>query len=221
MRFAVLIYDDVEPIDLGATFGVLSMARRVAPQIEMLGVARQAGLVMCANGLEVVAESDFASFPGCDVLIVTGGPGWQQAAADHATLEFLRSIPDETLIGGICTGAMIMAAAGLLDGAEATTKTEVVGAERSPLTVLNERHAAVKTCRSVAVLSGNRFTSGGVALGIDGVFYVLAHVLGDEVAQQTARIMEYSRALAANAASLPPRGFKADFVVSRNEASIE
>lgn len=215
MRFAILIYDEVEPIDLGATFGVLSMARRVAPQIEVIGVARQAGLITCANGLEVVAETDYDRCPECDVLVVTGGPGWQAVAEDAATLNFLRSLPDTTLVGGICTGAMILAAAGLLDNMEATTKTEVIGTERQPLAILNERYPAITTTDGVTVFSGNRFTSGGVSLGIDAIFYVLERVLGTTVAQETARIMEYSRALAANAAANPPRGFKTGLL--RNE----
>lgn len=215
MRFAILIYDEVEPIDLGATFGVLSMARRIAPEIEVISVARQAGLITCANGLEIVAETDYDHCPECDVLVVTGGPGWQVVAEDEATLKFLRSLPDTTLIGGICTGAMILAAAGLLDNVEATTKTEVIGAERQPLEILNERYPAIRTTDGVAVFSGNRFTSGGVSLGIDAIFYVLERVLGTTVAQETARIMEYSRALVANAGANPPRGFKTGLL--RNE----
>jgi hypothetical protein len=58
MRFGVLIYDDVEPIDL-ATFGVLSMARRIQPDIEICTIAPRSGITLLANGLRVVADYDF------------------------------------------------------------------------------------------------------------------------------------------------------------------
>ena len=81
MRAAILIYPDAEPIDL-ATYGVLSMARRVAPQISMFTVARDAGIVALANGLKVVADHGYGDAPDADVLIVTGGAGWQQQAQE-------------------------------------------------------------------------------------------------------------------------------------------
>jgi transcriptional regulator GlxA family with amidase domain len=74
MRFGIFIYDGVEPIDL-ATFGVLSMARRVAPEIEICTIAPRAGPVALANGLNVSADFGIDDAPPCDLVIVTGGPG--------------------------------------------------------------------------------------------------------------------------------------------------
>src|SRR5438270_12493919 len=74
MKFGIFIYPDVEPIDLAA-FGVLSMARRIRPEIELCTIAPRAGEVKLANGLRVVADYDLASAPACDVLVVTGGAG--------------------------------------------------------------------------------------------------------------------------------------------------
>lgn len=203
MRYCILIYDGVEPIDLGATFGVLSMARRVDPAIGMLAIAKQAGTVVCANGLRVIADHGFSDAPDLDVIVVIGGPGWKQAAADAATLAYLRALPESTFVAGICTGAMIMAAAGLLNGHTATTKVEVTGDEKPPIDVLKSNYPLVETRRDVAVLSRGRLTSGGVCLGIDGIFYLLKHLHGELLASETARIMEYDRALKANAAVLP------------------
>ncbi|MGH7248375.1 MAG: DJ-1/PfpI family protein, partial [Pseudomonadota bacterium] len=76
MRFAIFVYEGTEPIDL-ATFGVLSMARRVEPKIEITTVAPKAGLVDLASGLQIVSRYGIDDFPGADVLIVTGGPGWE------------------------------------------------------------------------------------------------------------------------------------------------
>ncbi|MEO8187272.1 MAG: DJ-1/PfpI family protein, partial [Burkholderiaceae bacterium] len=71
MRFAIFIYEGVEPVDL-ATFGVLSMARRVAPEIEIFTVAPAAGPVTLANGLVVIADHGIDDCPSADVIIVTG-----------------------------------------------------------------------------------------------------------------------------------------------------
>jgi len=74
MLFGIFIYDGVEPIDL-ATFGVLSMARRIAPHIRICTIAPKAGIVRLANGLDVVAQFGTEDAPACDIVIVTGGPG--------------------------------------------------------------------------------------------------------------------------------------------------
>ena len=68
MRFGILIYDGVEPVDL-ATFGVLSMARRVAPEISIFTVAPERGPVEFANGLTVVADHGYDNCPASDALI--------------------------------------------------------------------------------------------------------------------------------------------------------
>jgi transcriptional regulator GlxA family with amidase domain len=205
--YAILIYDGVKPIDLGATFGVLSMASRIEPSLRAFGVAARAGPVRCANGLTVLADYGYADCPSADALIVTGGPGWPQAAADPGTRAFLRKLPLNTALASICTGAMILAATGCLDGRAATTKVEVAGSEKPPLTVLGETYPRVKAEKAVAVLSGGVLTSGGVSLGIDGVLYLLRRLHGERVMAETARILEYERALVANAKALPPMGF--------------
>src|SRR5512146_1153021 len=105
MRFAVFIYPGTEPIDL-ATFGVLSMARRVVPDIEITTVAPAAGIVELASGLQVASRYGIDDFPGADVLIVTGGPGWEAAAGDAAVQAFMRRMAKQAVMVSVCTGAM-------------------------------------------------------------------------------------------------------------------
>lgn len=207
MRYAILLYDGVEPIDVGATFGVLSMARRRVPEIAFFGVARTSGPVTCANGLVILAEYDFASCPDADELIVTGGPGWAAASKDAETLAFLKARQGAARTSAICTGAMILAAAGLLDGRSATTKREVYAGETPPLDLLGESDAV--DAKPAALLESHGvLTSGGVTLGIDAMFRLLERNHGREVADDVARVMEYSRALEANRAALGYHGFE-------------
>lgn len=195
--YGILIYDGVEPIDLGATFGVLSIAKRIAPDLTFAGVARSAGMVTCANGMKVVADYGFADAPSFDEIIVTGGPGWTDTAEDDATLSYLRTA--DARISSICTGAMIVAAAGLLNGKRATTKHAVFTGETPPVDLLD---AGITREHAAIVDDGGIVTGGGITLGIDTMFYCLARSHGQDVAAETARVMQYDRALAANKAAL-------------------
>ncbi len=198
MRFGIFIYDGVEAIDL-ATFGVLSMARRVAPEIAISTIAPEAGLVRLANGLEVMATYGVQAAPALDVLIVTGGPGWKAQCAHVPTLEYICCVARDAIVASVCTGGMILAASGVLDGHSATTKKEVIeGQEIPPLQLLRENHPQVEAIAARLVDSGRIVTGGGVTFCIDVTLHLLARLLGARVAAETARIMEYTTAWKAN-----------------------
>ncbi|MEO8848264.1 MAG: DJ-1/PfpI family protein [Casimicrobiaceae bacterium] len=202
MKFGIFIYDGVEPIDL-ATYGVLSMARRVAPAIELCTIAPSAGIVQLASGLRVIADHGIDGAPVCDVLVVTGGPGWETQSNSPATLAFLRAQTSATRMVSVCTGALILAAAGVLDGKQATTKVQVVPPESPPVERMRKSHPAIDVAVASLVDSGGVVTGGGVSLCIDTMLHVLARDLGVQVAMETARIIEYSRAWEANRRQFP------------------
>jgi transcriptional regulator GlxA family with amidase domain len=205
VRFGIVVYEDVEPIDIGATYGVLSMARRLELSLEMFLVAARAGSVRLAGGLEVVAHHGFADCPAADAFIVTGGPGWKREAANPAMLAFLRGLQGTTgVVASVCTGAMILAAAGLLDGRHATTKREVTGAEIAPIAILRDQYPAVRVVTAPVVDEGAVVTGGGVSLAIDLTLHLLARLGGPTLAAETARIIEYTTARQANIAAFQP-----------------
>lgn len=201
MKFGLLLYPGVEPIDL-ATVGVLSMAKRVVPQIEYQTVAVNKGSITMSNGLRVMSDWSLADAPVLDVVIVPGGPGWVQACEDKTILDYLSRVADHSKVVSVCTGAMILAAAGLLDGKPATTKVEVVPPEDSPLDLLKNRYAAIKTHRALVVDNGRIVTGGGVTLCIDTILYIIEREFGAHKADEVARIMEYQAARHANSARL-------------------
>jgi transcriptional regulator GlxA family with amidase domain len=204
MRFGIFIYDGVEPIDL-ATFGVLSMARRIAPEIEICTIAPQAGPVALANGLNVSADFGIDDAPSCDLVIVTGGPGWVAQAESISTLDYIRRVHASGRIASVCTGGMILAASGILNGGSATTKREVVPPEKSPLEVMRASYPRIDVREAMLVdRGGGVVIGGGVSLCIDTTLYLLAGMLGQPVADETARIMEYSRAWRANRDGFAP-----------------
>jgi transcriptional regulator GlxA family with amidase domain len=204
VRFGIFIYDGVEPIDL-ATFGVLSMARRIAPEISICTIAPQAGAVELANGLKVAADFGIEDAPSCDVVIVTGGPGWTVQAKAPATLDYIRRVHAKGRIASVCTGGMILAASGILDGGPATTKREVVSPETSPVEVMRKTYPQIDVREAMLVeRADGMVTGGGVTLCIDATLHILKEMLGEDVANETARILEYQRAWRANREAFAP-----------------
>jgi len=197
MLFGIFVYDGVEPIDL-ATFGVLSMARRIAPQIEICTIAPKAGIVRLSNGLDIVAQFGIENAPVCEIVIVTGGPGWEDQSRSPATLAYIRRIHASDKVASVCTGAMILAASGILDNRTATTKRAVVPPEVSPLARMREMYSRIDAREAPIVDSGGVVTGGGVSLCIDTTLHILETLLGAQVASETARILEYQRARQAN-----------------------
>jgi transcriptional regulator GlxA family with amidase domain len=203
MRFGIFIYDGVEPIDL-ATFGVLSMARRVAPEISICTIAPTAGAVALANGLTVTADYGVDNAPACDVVIVTGGPGWSAQSKSPATLDYVRRVHASSRIASVCTGGMILAASGILNGGPATTKREVVPPEKPPIDVMRATYPQIDVREAMLMDREGVVTGGGVSLCIDTTLHLLADMLGQHVADETARIMEYQRAWKANREAFAP-----------------
>ena len=195
--FGIVLYPGVEPIDVGATVGVLSMASRLLPGVRSTTLAAVAGEVMLAGGLRVMAEHALDRAPALDVAIVTGGAGWPAAAADPAMLGFLRRRP-AGIVASVCTGAMILQAAGLLAGRRVTTRRVALGAEaQSPLSRLG-----ALGCEAVVVDEGEVVTGGGVSLAADTTLHLLARLYGIAAAEAVAVAIEYDRAWAANRAAL-------------------
>ena len=201
-RIGVVVYEGVEPIDIGGTVGVVSMARRVLPAIEAVTIAASAGLVALAGGLTMVAGYGFADAPACDVHIITGGPGWRDQVTEPAMLGFIRSRPQGT-IASVCTGALILGAAGVLDGHSATTRRHAVGAEpTAPLDLLTGLAKDLSPVAAAIVEDRGLVTGGGVSLAIDATLYLIGRIYGPEARDDVAKVIEYDRAYAANRAAL-------------------
>ncbi|ABR91821.1 transcriptional regulator, AraC family [Janthinobacterium sp. Marseille] len=202
MKFGVFIYEGVEPVDL-ATYGVLSMAKRIKPEIEICTIAPKRGNVLFSNGLVVQADFGIEDAPEVDVLIVTGGPGWVEQAKNQTTLLYLKHAAVTSLIASVCTGAMILAASGVLDGKTATTKRAVVEPEYPPINLMQKNYDSIKVVEGSVIDNGRVITGGGVTLCIDTTLYILEKIFDAETAAETARIMEYTVARSANMSALP------------------
>ncbi|QDL37264.1 DJ-1/PfpI family protein [Rhodoferax sediminis] len=202
MQLTYLLYNGIEPIDLGA-IGVMSMGRRIVPQLSYRTVAATRAPVELSNGLRVLPDAAFEEVADIDVLMVPGGPGWRDAAKDPLTLNFIRRWAPTAMLSSLCTGAMILAAANALDGLVATTKCVVVPPETSPMDELKKTYPGISTTHALLVDNGRVVTGGGVALCIDTTLYLIGLRYGSDAADEVARIMEYGPARAANSSRLP------------------
>ena len=117
-------------------------------------------------------------------------------------LGFLRR-HDPLRVASVCTGALILGAAGLLDGRVATTRRHAVGAETTaPLATLKSLAPASEP-RAALIVDGGVVTSGGVSLAIDGTLYLIGRLYGDDARDEVARIIELNT-IARGAPTAPP-----------------
>lgn len=211
-RIGIVLYDGVEPIDLGGTLGVISMASRLLPGLLGTTIAERAGPVRCAGGLTVLAAHGFGDVAAgssagthpqdtvCDAVVVAGGPGWRAQSRNPAMLAFLRGLQAGRL-ASVCTGALVLGAAGLLAGRHATTRRSAIGEEaQPPLALLAEMGARPSVAQIVD--AGGPITGGGVALAHDLTLHLIGRLYGEAARDEVARLIEYDRAFAANRAAL-------------------
>lgn len=140
-------------------------------------IAARAGPLRMSQNLQIVAHRSFAEAGACDTLLVAGGIGTAAACQDAELLDWLRrAAPQAQRFGSVCTGAMVLAAAGLLDGQRATTHWSACEAlARLAPTCVVEPDA-------IFVESGRLFTSAGVTAGIDLALELVERDLGKTVA---------------------------------------
>jgi transcriptional regulator GlxA family with amidase domain len=154
--------------------------------VRILLVAETADPVTAMGGMKVVPDSDFASCPPLDVLIVPGGPGERREHDNPAVLDFIRARSQETKItASVCTGAFFLGKAGLLDGRRATTHFMSIGRMRDMFPGVE----VVEDARYVD--EGGIITSAGISAGIDMTLHILKRLLGEDAARAAARVMEY------------------------------
>ncbi|BFV61035.1 DJ-1/PfpI family protein [Kitasatospora sp. CMC57] len=191
LTFGILVFDEVEVLDLGGPFEVFSTAGRLArtaddePLLRVLTVAAAGRVVRARGGLKVMADHTLAEDPPFDVLVVPGGVT-TAVEADATVIDWLtRRRQSAALTFSICTGAFLLAATGALDGRAATTHWEDQEelARRWPGT---EVRSDVRW-----VDDGDVVTSAGISAGIDASLHLVGRLFGEQLARRTAHQMEY------------------------------
>jgi len=192
---AILVFDGVEVLDFAGPFEVFSRTRlEPGPEsrrrdegapFRVFTVAPERREVVATGGLRLEAAFTFEDAPHVDLLVVPGGFGTRALVSHAPTLDWLRRVAaDARQVTSVCTGAALLARAGLLRGRRATTHF-------GSLEWLASLDPTITVERGVRFVDDGVLTSAGVAAGIDMAFAVVERRCGREVAEETARYIEY------------------------------
>ncbi len=196
----ILIFDGVEVLDFAGPFEVFSRTRLTpgsesrrsddSAPFSVFTVAKSRAPIRTTGDLQVLPHHGFADAPPIDLLLVPGGFGTRALVDDAPTLDWIRRVSATARkTTSVCTGSLLLAKAGLLEGRRATTHW-------GALDLLDGMGAGVTVDRERRVVDDGVITSAGVASGIDMAFYVVETLFGRDVADETARYIEYRRVAA-------------------------
>jgi len=182
-RIVTVLFDGFELLDV---FGPLELYGVLSDHFQISLIGPQPGPVMSSQGPAAHADHAYHDAPRPDIVLVPGGMGTRALAQDQAWLQWLAdwSTPAE-LITSVCTGSALLAAAGLLDGYRATSNKRafVWAAAQGPDVEW------IPTARWVE--DRNRWTSSGVAAGMDMTLAIISRLHGSELANTLADAVEY------------------------------
>ncbi len=189
----ILIFDNVDVLDFAGPYEVFNVTRlKEKPEFsdpspfKILLISEYPRPATAMGGMKVVPDFTFENCPELDILIVPGGLGERKEHDNYVILHFLRAKAKQVkTMGSVCTGAIFLGMAGLLNGRRATTHFLSLGRMRELL-------PEVEVIESENIVEdGNIFTSSGISTGLDMALYVVAKHLGEDTARLTAREMEY------------------------------
>lgn len=179
LQIGLLLFPDVTQLDLTGPWEVFART----PGVECHLIWKDLQPVRSDRGLSILPTTTFADCPPLDVICVPGGPGQIALMSDDVTLNFLRQQADQAKwVTSVCTGSLVLGAAGLLKGYRATShwssidQLALLGAEPVSERVVRDR---------------NRISGAGVTSGIDFALTLVAEIAGDAVAKAVQLQMEY------------------------------
>jgi transcriptional regulator GlxA family with amidase domain len=185
---AILVFDEVEVLDFAGPFEVFAVTDELHSHSEfnVFTVAPMPGSVRARNGLKVVPDHSLESCPQAHVLVIPGGFGTRALLRSPVVLEWIQNRARRAEVTmSVCTGALLLAKIGALDGLRATTHRQALDAlrELAPAALVDP---GARFHDNGAVL-----TAAGISAGIDCSLHVVGRLLGAAAASATAAYMEY------------------------------
>lgn len=181
----IVLFPQVEVLDFAGPYEVFACSTNAKGKaqfrVHTLAAVRE---VECSGGLRVRPDYLFDKAPGLDIIVVPGGPGARQHRRQKPVLGFLRErVETPADIASVCTGSFLLAAAGLLDGLEATTHS-------ARLDSFAKVFPKVKVKEDKIVDQGRIITAGGVSSGIDLALYLLEKYYGEDARSREAKRLD-------------------------------
>ena len=189
LSIGIALFEGAEELDWAGPWEVLSYWSKQHPKdrVEVFTVARDNSRpIECAKGLKVLADHSWDSAPQIDVLVYPGGRGTRAQLGDEEVRSWVRSVHERTrLTTSVCTGALVLADAGLLKGRAATTHwedfDELLGVDGSIDARREDRF----------VDEGDVITAAGVSAGIDMALYLIVRLHSEDRARDVKRGIQY------------------------------
>jgi len=189
----ILIFDDVEILDVAGPFEVFAVTRlndeqrlQQSSPFKVYLISETNKQITAIGGLRLTPDVTISECPELDLLVVPGGWGTRKESKNKILVKWIcNQFTNNRLIASVCTGSSLLGKAGLLDGRDATTHWRAFD-------FLQESAPKARILKNVRfTLTEPIFTSAGVSAGIDLALRIVSHVFGTEVGQATARQMEY------------------------------
>jgi len=190
IRVGLVLFDTVEELDFVGPWEVFTMASQVRPgAIEPVMISQTGDKVTCAKGMRVECDRSFDTAGPLDVILVPGGMGTRREVDNPAMLSFIAKAAETcSWVTSVCTGAMLLTAAGPARGKRVTTHWAFVPELRNR----GEASEVLENVRFVA--DGHIVTSAGVSAGIDMALWLVGQWFDPEFARTVQRYMEYDPA---------------------------
>jgi transcriptional regulator GlxA family with amidase domain len=187
-RIAVFVFEGAEELDFVGPWEVLTMWARMFPgdDVEVFMLAQGTEPVTCNKGMKVIPDHSWDTAPEIDVLVYPGGEGNRVQIGDETFRGWVRKLSDSgALMTSVCSGALVYADAGLLDGKPATSHWSVV----EMLPSLGKDIEIRKDDRFVD--AGNVITAAGVSAGIDMALHLVKRLHSEERAREVKHYIQY------------------------------
>ena len=185
LTVGIVLFEGFELLDVFGPADTYGSAH-LGGAFKLVTVATEAGPIVSAQGPSAVADYAFDTAPHLDLLLVPGGIGTRREVENSALLGWLRTrSASASLVTSVCTGAALLARAGLLDGLRATTN------KRAFAWVVSQSPAVNWIKQARWVEDGKFATSSGVSAGIDMALALIARLISDNAAETVATAMEY------------------------------
>ncbi|MCU5533126.1 MULTISPECIES: DJ-1/PfpI family protein [Bacillus cereus group] len=184
----IFLFNDVEVLDFAGPFEVFSITKvHEEKPFTVYTVSQNGEMITARNGLKVKPDYSIEDLPPVDILIIPGGKGAREnEVKNDIIINWVRQQMKEVkLMTSVCTGALLLAKAGLLEGLKATTHW-------ASIQTFKKDFPNVEVMENVKFVDeGHIITSAGISAGINMSFHIVKNLLGVEIAEETAKNMEY------------------------------
>lgn len=186
----ILLFNEVEVLDFAGPFEVFSVTTYLNSKekpFKVNTIAEKEELISARNSLKVKPNFCFETAPHFDILIVPGGYGAEEIEIkNEKVINWIKyQMENVDIMASVCTGAFLLAEAGLLNGKDVTTHWMDIDR-------LEREYPKLKVQRNVKFVDeGSIITSGGISAGINMSFHIIKKLLGEKIAKATAKRMEY------------------------------